>query len=85
MEHFLRVIMEKQDSISLNESAFPSYEIFESDCATIFQVPLPKSLNEEQSTKLAEKVANYFFAEGYDDFDIEISTDDQLGEVYENR
>jgi len=84
MEHFVRVVMEKQDSISLNESAFPSYEILESaQGATVFQIPLPKSLNEEQSAKLAEKIANYFFAEGYDDFDIEISTDDPIGEVDE--
>jgi len=77
MEHFIRIVMEKQDNLSLNESAFPSYEIFESEQgATVFQIPLPKSLNEAEASKLAEKVANYFFAEGYEDFDIEISADD---------
>jgi hypothetical protein len=83
MDHFLRVVMEKQENININENAFSDYNIYESEFdSTIIEIPLSKSLNEEQATRLAEKVANYFFAEGYDDFDIEISADD-LEEVDE--
>ena len=77
MEHFARVVMEKQDTVSLNEAAFSEYEIFETaQEGTVFQIPLPKSLNETESQQFAETLANYFFAEGYDDFDIELSADD---------
>ena len=77
MEHFARVVMEKQDTVSLNEAAFSEYEIFETaQEGTVFQIPLPRSLNETQSQAFAGKLANYFFAEGYDDFDIEISAED---------
>jgi len=49
MEHFIRVVMEKQDTLSegLNESVFPG---------------------------------SYVFDQGYNDFDIEISTNDKLDE-----
>ena len=78
MEHFVRVVMEKQDIINgLNESVFPTHEIFESEQgATIIQIPLPASLSEEASTDMANKIAEHFFNEGYEDFDIEISSDE---------
>ena len=78
MDHFVRIVMEKQDSPkSLNETVFPAHEIYESELdTTIYEIPLPRNLSEEESNNYAEHLANYLFAEGYDDFDIEISTDD---------
>ena len=78
MEHFVRVVMEKQDIVNgLNESVFPTHELFESEQdATIIQIPLPSSLSEEAAEAMANKVAEHFFNEGYEDFDIEISADD---------
>jgi len=76
MKHFARIIMDKQHTPKINES-FGNYEIYESDQeGTVFELELPKNLNEQESQQFAEKLANYFFAEGYDDFDIEISADD---------
>ena len=76
MEHFVRIVMEKQDSVNLNESVFPVQEIYEStQGATVIEIPLPKMLSEEQSDEFANRLANMMFESGYDDFDIEISTD----------
>src|SRR6056297_97359 len=77
MTHFARIIMDKQENPALREDAFTECEIYETEQAgTVFEFPIPRSLNEQESHKFAEKLANYFFAEGYDDFDIEISADD---------
>jgi len=77
MTHFARIIMDKQENPALREDAFTECEIYETEQAgTVFEFPIPRSLNEDESYKFAEKLANYFFAEGYDDFDIEISADD---------
>lgn len=78
MEHFVRIVMEKQDKLveGLDESVFPNCEIYESDQgATVFEIPLPAALGEEESNEFAHKLAEYMFNKGYDDFDIEISTD----------
>jgi len=79
MEHFIRVVMEKQDTLSegLNESVFPGSYVFESDLgATIFEMPLSDELNSEQADEFAQKLSEYVFNQGYNDFDIEISTND---------
>ena len=79
MEHFIRVVMEKQDTLSegLNESVFPGSYVFESDQgATIFEMPLSDELNSEQADEFAQKLSEYVFNQGYNDFDIEISTND---------
>jgi len=34
------------------------------------QIPLPRTLDEQESTEYANKLANYLFSEGYEDFDI---------------
>ena len=84
MEHFVRVVMEKSDSLneSLNESVFPGSTIYESEQgASIFEMPLPPALSEEAADEFAQKIADYVFEQGYDDFDIEISSD---GEIEEN-
>ena len=77
MEHFVRVVMEKQEIIEgLNESVFPSHEIYESaQGATVIEIPLPNALTEEQSDEFAQRLADYMFENGYDNFDIEVSTD----------
>jgi hypothetical protein len=75
MEHFVRIIMEKQENAKLNESVFPNYNLLETEQgATVFEIPLAKELSEEQADEFADRVADFLFNEGFDDFDIEIST-----------
>ena len=79
MENFVRVIFEKNDSLneSLDESIFPGNELLETDQgASVFQIPLSRQLSEEEADKYADRLANYMFEQGYDDFDIEISAGD---------
>jgi hypothetical protein len=77
MEHFVRIVMEKQESIKrLDESIFPHQKIYETEQdATVIEIPLARQLSESESDKYAQKLANYMFEQGYKDFDIEISTD----------
>ena len=77
MEHFVRVVMEKQDGMAqLDESIFPSTEMYESaQGATVIEIPLGRQLSEEESTEYANRLANYMFEQGHEDFDIEVSTD----------
>jgi hypothetical protein len=84
MEHFVRIVMEKQENASLNESVFPNYNLLETEQgATVFEIPLAKELTEDQADEFAERVAEFLFNEGYDDFDIEISADnlEELDEI----
>jgi len=78
MEHFVRVVMEKQeDAQLLDESIFLEQEIYETEQgATVYEIALPKNLSEDEADEYANRLANYMFESGYDDFDIEISTDD---------
>jgi hypothetical protein len=77
MEHFVRIVMEKQENASLNESVFTNYQVFESEQgATVFQIPLANELSEDQADEFANRVAEFLFNEGYNDFDIEISAND---------
>lgn len=77
MEHFVRVVMEKQESArQLDESIFPSISLYESEQgATVYEIPLSRQLSEQESDEYAERLANYMFEQGYEDFDIEISSD----------
>lgn len=79
MAHFVRVVMEKHDlAAKLDESVFPNNEIYESEQgATVFEIPLERQLTNEEADEFANRLSNYLFDEGYDDFDIEISTDEQ--------
>jgi hypothetical protein len=71
MEHYVTVVMEKQETKTLDESAFPIYETFESEQdTTVMQIPLPRTLDEQESGEYANNLANYLFSEGYEDFDI---------------
>ena len=86
MEHFVRVVMEKNTSLneSLDESIFPGTELLETEQGgSVYQIPLPRLLSEEEADEYADKLANFLFSEGFDDFDIEISTDDDTPVVEE--
>jgi hypothetical protein len=74
MEYFATVVMEKQETKALDESAFPVYETFETENeTTVLQIPLPKTLDEQESSEYANHLANYLFSEGYEDFDIYVN------------
>ena len=80
MEHFIRVVMEKQENLAegLNEEVFPGSEIMETEQgATVFQIPLPRALSEQESDEFADKLVEYMTAQGYDDFDIECSMEEE--------
>jgi hypothetical protein len=88
MEHFVRIVMEKQEGATkLDESIFAESQSFvtEQDC-TVFQIPLQRELNEDEANEYAEKLANYMFEQGYEDFDIEIGNghDDITEETYDD-
>ena len=78
MEHFVRIVMEKQEGAQLlDESVFSEQEIYETEQGgTVFQIPLQRELSEDEANEYAEKLANYMFEQGYEDFDIEISAGD---------
>ena len=80
MEHFVRVVLEKNDELaeSLDESVFPNNEKYETEQgATVYHIPLERLLNDQESDEYADRLSAYLFAEGFEDFDIEISTDQQ--------
>ena len=78
MEHFVRIVMEKQEGAQiLDESIFAEQEIYETEQGgTVFQIPLQRELPEDEANEYAEKLADYMFEQGYEDFDIEISAGD---------
>tara|TARA_B100001287_G_scaffold276288_1_gene286585 strand:- start:7114 stop:7674 length:561 start_codon:yes stop_codon:yes gene_type:complete len=78
MEHFVTVVMEKQETKKLDESVFPLYETFDTEQdTTVMQIPLPRTLSEQESGEYAKRLANYLFAEGYEDFDIYVNADQE--------
>jgi len=79
MKHFVRVVMEKQEGAQLlDESVFPQQEIYETaQGATVYEIALPRQLSESEADEYANRLANYMFEQGHNDFDIEISTEDQ--------
>ena len=82
MEHFVRIVMEKQEGAQLlDESVFAEQEIYETaQGGTVFQIPLSRQLDEAEADEYAQRLANYMFEQGYEDFDIEISTDEDVAE-----
>ena len=88
MEHFVRIIMEKKDTASkLDESIFPGNIVYESEQeTTVWEIPLARHLSETEADEFADKLTNYMLEEGFDDFDIEVSTDieeDVIEETYD--
>lgn len=80
MEHFVRVIFDEAVELNeaLNESVFPGHQILETvDGRQVFHYGLPKALSEQESDEFADRLANYMFEQGYDNFDIEISAGDE--------
>jgi hypothetical protein len=78
MEHFVNIVMEKNNNLTegLDESIFPGNMVSESEQgASIISIPLPRQLSEEESDEYANRLANYLWEQGYEDFDIEVSTD----------
>ncbi len=77
MEHFVRITMEKQEeNKSLDESIFSEQEIYETQQGgTVYQIPLARELSEQEADEYANRLANYMFEQGYQDFDIDISAD----------
>ena len=88
MEHFVRIVMEKQEGATkLDESIFTEQTMFETaQGGTVFQIPLQRELNEDEANEYAEKLANLMFEQGYEDFDIEIGNghDDITEETYDD-
>jgi hypothetical protein len=85
MEHFVYVVMEKNNSLneSLDESIFPGSELYESaQGASVYQIPLPRQLTNEEADEYAQNLANYMFEQGHEDFDIEFPVEgEELDEV----
>jgi hypothetical protein len=83
MEHFVYVVMEKNNSLneSLDESIFPGSELYETaHGASVYQIPLPRQLTNEEADEYAQNLANYMFECGCDDFDIEFPVDEEVVE-----
>ena len=78
MEHFVRITMEKQEEQkSLDGSIFSEQEMYETDQGgTVYQIPLARNLSEQEADEYANRLANYMFEQGYEDFDIDISADE---------
>lgn len=89
MEHFVRVIFEKKEGLneSLDESIFPGNQLLETaQGASVFHIPLSRELSEEEADGFAERLSAYMFEQGFDDFDIEISSsieEDIIEETYD--
>ena len=86
MEHFVNIVMEKDNSLSegLDDSIFPGNIISETEQgASIISIPLSRQLDENESDEYANRLANYLWEQGFEDFDIEVSTDleDDIDEV----
>jgi hypothetical protein len=80
MEHFVRVIFDEAVELNeaLNESVFPGHQILETvDGRQVFHYELSKTLSEQEADDFADRLANYMFEQGYDNFDIEISAEDE--------
>ena len=83
MDYFVRVIFDEAVELNeaLNESVFPGHQLLETvDGRQVFHYDLTRALTVEESTEFAEKLANYMFEQGYDNFDIEINTDADISE-----
>jgi len=81
MEHFVTVVMEKQETKKLDESAFPVYETYDTDLdTTVIEIPMSRQLSVEESDEYAKRLSNYLLSEGYNDFDIYVPADGEINE-----
>lgn len=71
----------------LNEGMLSNAKLFESEQgATIIEFALPRQLNENEADMFARRMSDHLFDRGFDDFDIEISTNESVNfeeETYE--
>jgi hypothetical protein len=85
MENFVYIVMEKNNSLneSLDESIFPGSTLHETaQGASVYQIPLPRQLTNEEADEYAQNLANYMFEQGHEDFDIEFPVEgEDLDEV----
>lgn len=78
MEHFVRIIFEKEVTSKLDESIFPKQNLLETtDGRSVIEIPLSKQLSESESDDFADKLTDYMLESGYNTFDIEISFEDE--------
>jgi hypothetical protein len=80
MEHFVRIIFDEAVELNeaLNESIFPGNTLLETvEGNPVVHIPLTRELTNEESDEFADRVATYMFEQGYDNFDIEISTNSE--------
>ena len=74
--------MEKQETnIKLDESIFPQQQIYETaHGVSVIEIPLARKLSETESKEFAQRLVHYMQEQGYNDFDVEISIDEQITE-----
>ena len=79
MEHFVRIVMEKQDELveGLDKSVFPESYVLESEQGATVFYSLARELSEQEADEYADRLTAYMVTEGYEDFDIEIPTDEE--------
>jgi hypothetical protein len=77
MEHFVRIILKKgKVSEALSESVFPNRELLETTKGNqVVHIPLERALSESEADDFADRLTNYLLESGYQDFDIEISAE----------
>jgi len=63
MEHFVRVILEKEEGPSLlDESVFPSQTLLETvDGNPVIEIPLQRELTNEEADEYADRLAALMF------------------------
>ena len=75
-EHLVESVLDSAGS-SLTESE-TLYEMFETDNnEQVLRVELQRQLSEQEADTFAETLANKLFEMGYDDFELEVSTDEE--------
>lgn len=86
MDHYVRIIFNNNNTFfgKINESVFPNQNLLQTqDGNHVVEIPLDKSLTEFESDKFAKLLSDMLLYEGFKDFDIEITADeDNTEETY---
>lgn len=80
MDHFVRVIFDSKQNVTskLDESIFPQQNLLETiNGKKVIEIPLVKELTDSESDEYADRLSEYMFEQGYDNFDIEISSSEE--------
>jgi len=95
MEHFISIVFENKPDKdfsktflacfdNINESLMEEetdYLVFEATGGkTVYRVGIKEAVDDAEADKLADHLYTHLYTQGYDNFDIEISADDELGE-----